>query len=291
VLVRTVLDLALRYLVMAATSWGVSAFHEPEPARSLLDPWWLAALVVLSLLGWRLVVVLRRRQPEAAWWVWAAVSFAPVSQVFPFLYPMADRYLYFILPGLLGGALLAGSEALERLPEARRALASRAALAGLCGLALCFGVRSTERAHIWASPAFLMQDAARHYPEGVPAQLLRAQRAAQAGDGVAAAEALRAASARGYNRFEQILDDPGLAPVRDHPAVQAVVREMAAGWIESLLRKPDVTQNELRTVARAHVARGELREAEAVLRRALAMGGREDARIRADLEALALRSR
>ncbi len=289
VLVRTVLALALRYLVMAASSWGVSAFHEPEPARSLLDPWWLGSLLALGLLGWRLWVVLRRREPEAAWWVWALVSFAPVSQLFPFLYPMADRYLYFILPGLLGGALLALGEVLGRLPGPRRALASRLALAAACGLLLVFGVRSWERARIWASPALLLQDAASHYPDGVPAQLLRAKRAAQQRDGPVAAAALRAAAARGFNRFEQILGDPALAPVRDHPEVQAVVRELAAGWIESLLRKPDVTQGELRTVAQAHVARGEYGEAEAVLRRALALGGREDPDIRDDLNALALR--
>jgi hypothetical protein len=286
-LVRTIAALALRYVVMSATSLGVSAFHEPDPARSWLDPWWLGAAVVLGLLGWRLVWALRGRREEAAWWVWALVSFAPVSQIFPFLYPMADRYLYFILPGLLGGALLAGQEGLERLSPARRTLILRAAGAAALVLALVFALRSAERARIWASPALLLQDAAQNYPEGVSAQLLRARRAALAGDGAAAAQALRAAQARGYNRFQQILSDPGLTSVRDHPAVQEVVRDMAAGWIESLLRKPDVTQRELRTVAQAHVVRGELREAEQVLRRALAQGGREDDRIRADLAKLA----
>jgi hypothetical protein len=287
VLLRTVFALALRYLVMGVSSWGTSAFHEPEPARSLLDPWWLASLPVLGLLAWRLVHVARRRLPETAYWVWAIVSFAPVSQVFPFLYPMADRYLYFILPGLLGGGLLAGRDALDRLPAERRRLLARAALPAALALALVFALRAGERARIWASPALLLQDAARNYPEGVSASLLRAKRAAQVGDGVAAAAALRAAAERGFNRFEQILIDPGLTNVRDHPAVQSVVRELAAGWIESLGRKPDATQGELRTVAKAHAARGEYAQAEAVLRRALARGGREDARIRADLEALA----
>ncbi len=287
VLIRTVSALALRYLVMSVTSWGVSAFHEPEPAGSLLDPWWLGSIAALLLLGWRLVHVARRREPETAWWAWAAVSFAPVSQIFPFLYPMADRYLYFILPGLIGGGLLAGAAGIERLPEAARRGASRAALALGLVLALGFAARAAERARIWASPARLMQDAARNYPHGVPANLLRAKRAAQLGDGAAAGAALRAAADRGYNRFEQIVTDPALAPVRDHPAVQAVVRELAADWIESIGRKPDATQGELRSVAQAHVARGEFLEAEAVLRRALQKGGREDARIRAELEALA----
>ena len=128
VLVRTVLGLAMRYLVMASTSLGVSAFHEPEPIRSLLDPWWLFSLLALALLGWRTIVVWRRREPEVAYWVWAMVSFGPVSQIFPFLYPLADRYLYFILPGLLGGTLLAGQSAAFHIwpgRDERRRAASR----------------------------------------------------------------------------------------------------------------------------------------------------------------------
>jgi hypothetical protein len=38
---RTIVALAMRYLVMAATSYGVSTFTSPA-ARSWLDPWWLA---------------------------------------------------------------------------------------------------------------------------------------------------------------------------------------------------------------------------------------------------------
>jgi len=105
-LVRTIAALAMRYLVLGATSIGASAFHDPEPAWSLLDPWWLASLPALGLLGWRLWITLGRRSQEAGFWLFALVSFGPVSQIFPFLHPFADRYLYYILPGLLGGALL-----------------------------------------------------------------------------------------------------------------------------------------------------------------------------------------
>ena len=32
------------------------------------------------------------RSAEAAWWIFAVVSFAPVSQIFPFVNPAADGY-------------------------------------------------------------------------------------------------------------------------------------------------------------------------------------------------------
>ena len=41
---RTVAAYGTRYLVMAATSWGVSAYQEPDPVLSGLDPWWLASV-------------------------------------------------------------------------------------------------------------------------------------------------------------------------------------------------------------------------------------------------------
>ena len=66
---------------------------------------------------------LRARKPEAAWWIGAAAAWAPVSQVFPFLNPIADRYLYFMLPGLIGGASLWLASALR--PAALRRAAVR----------------------------------------------------------------------------------------------------------------------------------------------------------------------
>jgi len=289
VLLRTVAGLSLRYLLMAATSHGVSAFHEPDPAFSPLDPWWLGSVPVLALLGWRVLVVARRRDVELAYWTWAVASFAPVSQVFPFLYPMADRYLYFILPGLIGGALLAGREGLERLPAplaARRQLAGRAALALGIAAAIAFGVRSFERAGIWHSNARLIADAALHYPDGIPANIGRAKAAALVGDVEGVIANLRRARERGYNRFEQLEADPAWASVRDQPEFRSLVREMAAGWIERARHKPNPTQIELRAVGHAHIARAEYAQALAVLERALEMGGPRDAEIRAEVAAL-----
>ena len=289
VLLRTVASLSLRYLLMAATSRGVSTFHEPEPASSPFDPWWLASLPVLGLLGWRLFAVLRARREESAYWVWALGAFAPVSQIFPFLYPLADRYLYFMLPGLLGGTLLAGRDLAARLPQRRRALLGRFAL--VLGLALCagFGLRSHERAGIWRSPALLVADAARHYPDGVSASLLRAQSAARTGDVAGAVAAIRAAMERGYNRYEQLLADPAFRGIRDSPAFVAIIHEIAGGWIESGRDWQDPTQMELRKLASAHAARGEREAAVELLRRALSVGGPLDAEIRRDLAQLGAR--
>jgi tetratricopeptide (TPR) repeat protein len=149
-----------------------------------------------------------------------------------------------------------------------------------------FAWRSHERAAIWRSPAAVVADAAHHYPDGVSAHLLRAKRAAQLGDVDVAVEGIRAAMARGYNRYEQLLVDPGFAPVRGAPAFTAVIREIAAGWIEAGQRWRDPTQGELRRLASAHLVRGERDAALALLRRALARGGPLDEAIRADLSAL-----
>lgn len=288
VLVRTVAGLAMRYLVMASTSLGVSAFHEPEPIGSWFDPWWLSSLVALALLGWRLVVAARRRSPEVAYWTWALVSFAPISQIFPFLYPLADRYLYFILPGLLGGALFMVLEVFDRFvpaDEARRR-ATFAAIAAAVSICAGFAVHSHARAGIWRYAGTLTADAARNYPDGVSANLLRAKQAAREGDGVRAAAALQAAAARGFNRFEKIYNDPGFGPVLRHPDFAAALDEMAWGWIQKVEARAAPTQGELRMAAHAHIARREYAEARRMLMVALEHGGALDPAIREDLDQL-----
>lgn len=286
VLVRTIAGLAARYLVLAATSIGTSAFQEPDPARSWLDPWWLASLPALGLLGWRLVVTLRARREEAGYWLFALVSFVPVSQVFPFLYPIADRYLYYMLPGLLGGTLLAGVRLVERCgPRWRRGI-ERGALALAVMLCLVFAWHSHQRASIWRSPALVLADAALHYPHGVSASLLRSKRDAQALDAEGAAAELRHAMSRGYNRFEQLLGDPSYEPIRYTQPFQEVVREAAQKCIDASRSWENPTQIELRRIASAHMVRGEREQAIALLRRALARGGPVDDGIRADLAAL-----
>jgi hypothetical protein len=288
VLVRTILGLAMRYLVMAATSLGVSAFHDPDPIHSALDPWWIFAVISLALLGWRTVVVWRRRNVEVAYWVWAVVSFAPISQIFPFLHPMADRYLYFILPGLLGGALLAGSEALTRVvPVEGRKRAAQAAVA--LGVVVCvaFAAHSHARAGIWRFAGTLSADSARNYPNGVSANLIRAKQAAFEGNGEAAGAALQAAHDRGFNRFEMIYSDAAFDPVRRHPAFVSAFEKMARGRIARVEERKAPTQGELRMAGHAYIALGEYEDARRMLKVALEHGGIHDDAIRNDLNQLA----
>ena len=288
---RSVAAIGSRYLVMAATGYGVAAFQEPEPAVSWLDPWWLAAVpagAALAVRAWR---TLARREAEGAFWVAAAASFAPVSQVFPFLNPTADRYLYAILPGLIGGALCWGRERLARhAPGAASGPRARAVAAALAGLWLAgFAMWSVSRATLWQSETRLLLDAARHYPDGSTAHYLRARSAAQRGDLPGAIASLRIATERGIDRFTVLEHDPGLAPIRNAPEFRELVREMAQRWIELAGRRGYTTQPELRMLGMAHAVRGELGEAVAAYEGALAAGGPQDEVVRAELEDLRAR--
>ena len=272
---RTVFAIFARYAVMAATSYGTAAFHHPPPARSLVDPWWLAGLALAIALALRLGWAAWREREEAGFWLWAAASYAPVCQIFPFLYPMGDRYLYTVLPGLLGGVLLAAALAprVAALGAAHRKAAGRAAFVLACVLLAAFAVRSHERASVFRSHVTLMLDSARRYPEGLSASLLQARCAAQDGDAGAAAEALRRANALGFDSFFAIDDEPAMQRVRGDSRVRAAIAEMAASWIDTAKRRGYSTPRELQLWAQAHAVRGEWAEAAALLERAIAQGG------------------
>jgi hypothetical protein len=261
----------------------VSAYQEPEPVRSPFDPWWLLALPAAALLAARIAVTLARRQEEAAWWIGAAAAWAPVSQVFPFVHPMADRYLYFVLPGLIGGTILALAPRLARVrPGTRRAIAA-AALAVAAG----FAVHSSARARLWQSDLQLALEAARKHPDGFHGRLLRARSAAQRGDAAAAVAELR--GMRRFYEFRALDLDPGLAPIRQTPELDALRREWAGRWIERARERGTATRSELRIVAQAHRVRGETDAAIAALQLALETSGPDDAGTRRELEqALAL---
>ena len=280
---RTIAAVGARYLLMAATGIGVSAFQEPEPATSWLDPYWLAALPAGALLGWRFVHCVRRRRVEAVFWMAAAASFAPVSQLFPFLHPVADRYLYFVLPGLIGGAWLWGRERLDSPSQEGGGRLRLAVLAAVVVSCAAFAVQSASRAALWRSETLLLLDAAKHYPDGGTAHFLRARSAAQQGDVERAVASLRFATERGLDNFGALDRDPGLAPIRNDPAFRALVREVAGRWIERARSRGYSTQAELRMLALAHVEREEWADAVAAYEAALAAGGPLEPEVRVEL--------
>jgi hypothetical protein len=283
--VRTIAAIGTRYLVMAATSLGVAAFQEPAPARSWLDPRWLAAIPLAAVLTWRVATTLRARRAEAAWWIGAAAAWVPVSQLFPFLNPIADRYLYFMLPGLIGGGSLWLDSAFARGSGRRAAVAAAAALAAV------FALGSAERARLWRDEALLLLDAARHYPDGATAHYLNARRAANQGEVELAVAELREAWARGLDRFMAFDQDPVLAPIRDTPEFRELIREMAGAWLERARERGHGTPAELLVMAQAHVVRGEFAPAAALLEEGLAAGGPFEAVLRAELAAVRLQER
>jgi len=280
VLARTIVGIAGRYLVMAATGYGLSAYQEVAVALSPFDPWWLFSLAALALLGARALLMLARREQEAVYWGWAAASFLPISQLFPFIHPMGDRYLYLILPGLIGAVLLAG-----RPLARRRGVALALTATTVLGLGY-FGLRSYQRALLWRQPLLLEADALANFPDGLVAHNLRANRAALAGDVDAAVDALRKRAARGDIRFRPLVSEPAWQRLHGDPRIQEIIRDMARQWVEVSKVFEHPSQVELRGFAEAHALLGQYDEAEALLLRALEMGGKRDAQVRAQLESL-----
>ena len=270
---RTMFAVAGRYLVMAFAGYGLSTGQEPPVAVSWADPWWLGGLLGLLLLGARTVHALRRRRTEAAWWIWAAASYAPVSQAVATLWMVSDRYLYAVLPGLIGGLLLAGrDEVASWHSEALRSRLKLAAAAVTLALAVVFAVRvRSERAPVWQSYERYLGDAARHYPDGTTAHVLRARQYARTGDGAAAAEELRTARRRGWSWIGVVFTDPAFRAMSGDPQFQAVVRELTEPWLQQAKARSEPTAYELRQLAQLHLWRGEAAEAAAARERADAL--------------------
>jgi hypothetical protein len=281
---RTIMAIATRYLAMASTSYGVGAFQEVAPAESWLDPWWLASIPVLALLGFRMLRSLLARRQEGVYWAWAAISFAPISQVFPFLYPMADHYLYFILPGLIGGVLLATQQWVSRSEwvESHPGLGRLGVAAAVLVLAL-FTAHTYTQTKLWRHPALVDAQAVERHPDGLLAHIVWAKRAAASGDAETSVAALRFAVNRGHIPFQDVLWGQHWAPVRPHPEFQALLRELASKWIDLKSGFPMTSQLELSWFAQAHMVLEEYEQAQILLERALELGGLRDDEIRMDL--------
>ena len=260
-----------RYVGMGV-GWGLSTFQQPTPIAGVVDPWvGLGALAVAGI-AWRAWTSWQRASPEFAGWVFAVAGWAPSSQLFPFTYPIADRYLYFVLAGALPAIALA----LTKTPRFReRSLtAARIALGLVLFAAIALGARAHERVRVWRAPAFVLADSVAHYPEGLTARVLRARKAASLGRIEETERELRAAIARGFDGLSQLLQDPAFAPVLDAAPIQAIVHELARDWIAHFEAEAHPTQQSLQSLAHAYFVIGERDRALATLERALERGGR-----------------
>lgn len=273
---RSMVAIGARYLAMAASGFGASAFHEPEPVISNLDPWWLLGLVATPFFLWRIASGLRARREEAAWWIGAAAAFAPISQLVPFYFGMGDRYLYFVLPGLLGGTLLLARPALDRwLFDSPHA---RARIAGLAALVLLFvlGSHASGRAGLWQSEVRLELDAASQYPHGSTAHWVRAMQALEAGETERVLEELRGAIARGHHLVHAYEIDPRLTVLRGEPGFEALLDDIARREIARLDTLGPATQREWRALANAYIRLEQLEDAEQALAEGIRVGGPAD---------------
>jgi len=252
-----------------------------------------ALLMAAALLGWRTISTLRARRPEAAYWILAAASFGPISQIWPFMHPVADRYLYFILPGLIGGSLLAAVETCARWAAANpgrnirtrwASIATRLAAVGTALAVAAFGIRSHARATLWREEVLLLQNAALQFPNGANASYYRAVLAAERRDAATAVRELRAASQISLGHMARFSADPRFEPIARDPLFHELIYEIAGRWIEFARSRGLETQTWLRSTGQAHRVRGEYREAIDCFERALRLGGPLQSAIAIELE-------
>ena len=281
---RSIAAYGAHYLWMATSGTGLSAFHEPAPVRSWLDGWSLGGLALAPFFLWRIASGLLARRAEAAWWIGAAAAFVPISQIAPFFFPMADRYLYFILPGLIGGSVIAGSAALARFGAAGAPRVVAAACAVWIAL---LAVHTYTRSFLWQSEDKLIREAAQHYPDGMIGHYVAAIEALELGRYEQAISDLRASMTRGAYVVRSFANDPALADLKTNPQFRKLALEMEGRRIAFARGLGARDQFSLRSIASGHYARGELDLAIAALEEALARGGP----LQAELEEVAAKLR
>lgn len=263
---RMVVAIALRYIATAVSGLGLAVFHDPPAAQSWLDPWFLGGVVWMAFVAWRCVRSWTRCSVEVVFWCFVVVSFAPISGVIPLPHAMADRYLYFMLPGLLGAL---GLVATQRLPKPL----PRAVTAAAVAFVILLGVGANRHAMLWQSAEKLLAHSEARYPEGKVAVLRSARRLALAGDVDGTVAALRRAMARGFDRLDTLVSDPAYRMLRGRPKFDAIIDEIAARLIERGAPGPRASQAGLRVRGQAQFVIGEYSEARRSLEQAIEVGG------------------
>ena len=147
---------------------------------SLRSFWGLAWLALAAVGAWKA----RRAVPEISLGlVWMLAFFAPVSNLWPLLHPVADRYLYPLAPGF---ALLA-AWILSHQSRRGRTL-------GLAALAAIFALLLALRLGQWASAEKLWSAAYYQNPRSATAATWLGLLREEAGDAAGAREFYRAAT-------------------------------------------------------------------------------------------------
>ncbi len=295
---RSMAAVGTRYLLMAATSIGVSAFQEPEPARSWLDPWWLASLPIGVALLWRMAGGIARRKQEGAYWLGAAAAFGPISQITPFYFGIGDRYLYFVLPGLIIASLLWWQE-LETTEFPRfSALGTRwhgttlrdwGKRALLCAVLVVLGLfagRSFVRAQLWVNQVPLAREGAANFPNGGLAHWMRTVDLISQGDISGGMREFEDVIETGYYTYVSLFGLPEFVKYHQHPEFVALRKRLARLTIDDLEKRGTPSQRQVRMAATSHFFLGEYDAALAKFEAALEMEGPDREKILGEIAAV-----
>jgi protein O-mannosyl-transferase len=172
-----------RTLRLLLVPWPLNVTPAFEPVATPFSLRFAAGIFWLGICGWGAWRAHRAEPAVALGLAWMAVFFLPVSNLWPLLHPVADRYLYAIVPGfaLLTGWLLA--------QQTRRGRAC-----GLAALAAVYGLLVTLRLAQWGSAEKLWTSAYFQNPQSATAATWLGLLREEAGD-AEGARALYAAAA------------------------------------------------------------------------------------------------
>ncbi len=292
---RSMAAIGSRYLLMAATSIGVSAFQEPEPARSWFDPWWLASLPIGVVLLWRMIGGIARRKQEGAYWLGAAAAFGPISQITPFYFGMGDRYLYFVLPGLIIASLLWWQELATTRSlhcptlstrwrgTTLRDWGNRVLLCVVVMGLVFFAGRSFVRAQLWVNQVPLAREGAANFPNGGLAHWMRTVDLISHGDISGGMREFEGVIETGYYTYVSLFGVPEFVKYHQHPEFIALRKRLARLTIDNLEKRGMPSQRQVRMAATAHFFLGEYDAALAKFEAALQMEGPDREKILAEI--------